>query len=165
MASYEQVIKYENEKPDGVIRLVEGNGFYRAYNKSAFLFHQAIAQHKVTKKFVKNINQEVVYIGFPVDRLLERIGDRSHKKTEFGYDVELAAGELPDEAQYDEWRATVPVEPASRGEVAALPPGGDELCRAVCARIATWPMETKSLIETVAFLAEIKRHLSAGHEK
>ena len=28
MASYEQVIKYENEKPDGVIRLVEGNGFY-----------------------------------------------------------------------------------------------------------------------------------------
>ena len=63
MASYEQVIKYENEKPDGVIRLVEGNGFYRAYNKSAFLFHQAIAQHKVTKKFVKNINR-THWIGF-----------------------------------------------------------------------------------------------------
>ena len=56
MASYEQVIKYENEKPDGVIRLVEGNGFYRSYNKGAFLFHQVIAQHKVTRKFVKNIN-------------------------------------------------------------------------------------------------------------
>ena len=26
MASYEQVVKLENEKPDGVIRLVEGNG-------------------------------------------------------------------------------------------------------------------------------------------
>ena len=71
MASYERVIKFENEKPQGVIRLVEANGFYRAYNKSAFLFHQVIAQHKVTKKFVKNINQEIVYVGFPVDKLLE----------------------------------------------------------------------------------------------
>lgn len=165
MASYEQVIKYENEKPAGVIRLVEANGFFRAYDKSAFLFHQVIAQHKVTRKFVKNINRDVVYIGFPVGRLLERIGDRSHKKTEFGYDVELAPDELPDEAKYDEWRSTVPVEPASRGEAAALPPGGDELCRAVCARIATWPMETKSLIESVAFLAEIKKALAQGNGK
>ena len=59
MASYEQVVKLENEKPDGVIRLVESNGFYRAYNKSAFLFHKVIAQHKVTRKFAKNINQEI----------------------------------------------------------------------------------------------------------
>lgn len=77
MASYEQVVKFENEKPQGVLRLVEANGFYRAYNHSAYLFHQAIAQHKVTRKFVKNINQEIVYIGFPADKLLERIGKRS----------------------------------------------------------------------------------------
>lgn len=108
MASYEQVIKFEGEKPEGVIRLVEANGFYRAYNQSAYLFHQAIAQHKVTRKFVKNIGQEIVYVGFPVDRLLERIGGRSHKKTDFGYDVELAEGEVPDLVNYDEWRTTVP---------------------------------------------------------
>lgn len=91
MASYEQVIKFEKEKTQGVIRLVEANGFYRAYNQSAFLFHQVIAQHKVTRKFVKNINQEIVYVGFPIDKLLERIGERSHKKTEFGYDEELTS--------------------------------------------------------------------------
>ena len=59
MVSYDKVVKFENEKPQGVIRLVEANGFYRAYNHSAYLFHQVIAQHKETKKFVKNINQEV----------------------------------------------------------------------------------------------------------
>ena len=107
MASYEQVIKFENEKPQGVIRLVEANGFYWAYNQSAYYFHQAIAQHKVTRKFVKNINQEIVYVGFPVDKLLERIGERSHKKTELGYDVELSSSELPDAANYDEWRRTL----------------------------------------------------------
>lgn len=71
MASYDKCIKFESEKPEGVIRLVEANGFYRAYNRSAYAFHQVIAQHKVTKKFVKNINQEIVYVGFPVDKLSE----------------------------------------------------------------------------------------------
>lgn len=160
MASYEQVVKFESEKPQGVIRLVEANGFYRAYNHSAYLFHQVIAQHKVTRKFVKNINQEIVYVGFPLDKLLERIGGRSHNKTDWGYDVELVANELPDDASYDEWRKTVPTEPASRGDANSIPPSGDELCRAVCERIRVYPMETKSLIECVSFLADLKRALS-----
>ena len=160
MASYERVVNLENEKPEGVIRLVASNGFYRAYNKSAFLFHRVIAQHKVTRKFAKNLGLEIVYVGFPVDRLLERIGGRSHKKTDFGYDVELAEGELPDMAEYEAWRKTVPTEPASRGDLAALPRGGEELRRAVCERIATWPMETKSLLESVEFLAGLKKALT-----
>ena len=57
MASYDKCIKFESEKPQGVIRLVEANGFYRAYNQSVYYFHQAIAQHKVTRKFVKEGTQ------------------------------------------------------------------------------------------------------------
>jgi hypothetical protein len=162
MASFEQIIKFENEKHHGVVRLVEANGFYRAYNHSAYLFHQAIAKHKVTKKFVKNINQELVYIGFPADRLLERIGTRSHKKTEFGYDVELAADELPSDEGYDEWRETVPTEAASRGDANSLSLNGEELRRSVCERIRVFPMETKTLIEIAAFVAEIKKALAGG---
>ena len=162
MASFEQIIKFESEKPHGVVRLVEANGFYRAYNHSAYLFHQAIAKHKVTKKFVKNINQELVYIGFPADRLLERIGTRSHKKTEFGYDVELAADELPSDEGYDEWRETVPTEAASRGDANSLSLNGEELRRSVCERIRVFPMETKTLIEIAAFVAEIKKALAEG---
>ena len=69
-------VLFEKEKPNGVVRLVEANGFYGAYNHNAYLFHQAIAQHKVTKKFIKNVNQELMCTGFPVDKLLERIGTR-----------------------------------------------------------------------------------------
>ena len=162
MASFEQIIKFENEKPHGVVRLVEANGFYRAYNHSAYLFHQAIAKHKVTKKFVKNINQELVYIGFPADRLLERIGTRSHKKTEFGYDVELAADELPSDEGYDEWHETVPTEAASRGDANSLSLNGQELYRSVCERIRAFPMETKTLVEIAVFVAEIKKALAGG---
>ena len=162
MASFEQIVKFENEKPNGVVRLVEAHGFYRAYNHSAYLFHQAIAKHKVTRKFVKNLNQQLVYIGFPADRLLERIGTRSHKKTEFGYDVELAADELPGDEGYDEWRKTIPTEAASRGDANSLPLNGDELCRSVCERIRLFPMETKTLMEIAAFIAEIKKALAGG---
>ncbi len=162
MASFEQIIKFENEKPNGVVRLVEANGFYRAYNHSAYLFHQAIARHKVTRKFVKNVNQQLVYIGFPVDRLLERIGTRSHKKTEYGYDVALTADELPNNEGYDEWRETVPTEAASRGDANSLPLRGEELYRSVCERIRIFPMETKTLIEIAAFIAEIKKALAGG---
>ena len=162
MASFEQIVKFENEKPNGVVRLVETNGFYRAYNHSAYLFHQAIAHHKVTRRFVKNLNRQLVYIGLPVDRLLERIGTRSHKKTEYGYDVELAADELPSDEGYDEWRETVPTEAASRGDANSLSLNGDELRRSVCERIRVFPMETKTLIEIAAFVAEIKKALVEG---
>ena len=160
MATYEQSLKFEDERPAGVIRLVEANGFYRAYDKSAYFFHRAIAQHKVTRKFVKNINREIVYVGFPIDKLLERIGERSHKKTDFGYDVELRPEEMPNDAEYEEWRKTVPSEPASRGDVNSLPIGREELYRAICERIRVYPIESKSLIESVAFLEDIKKALS-----
>ena len=160
MASFEQIVKFENEKPNGVVRLVEAHGFYRAYNHSAYLFHQVIAPHKVTKKFIKNINQELVYIGFPVDKLLERIGTRSHKKTEYGYDVVLATEELPSDEKYEEWRETIPTEVVSRGDANSLPLHGEELYRSVCERIRIFPMETKTLIEIAAFVAEIKEALA-----
>ena len=156
MASFEQIIKFENEKPNGVVRLVEANGFYRAYNHSAYLFHQAIVRHKVTRKFVKNINQQLVYIGFPVDRLLERIGTRSHKKTEYGYDVELAVDELPNDEGYDEWRETVPTEAASREDANSLP---------ICGRLKSldWSERPKRIQARVNSMLGVLSHYNCWH--
>ena len=162
MASYERVIQFETEKKPGVIRLVESNGFYRAYNHSAFLFHSCIARHKVTRKFIKNLDRAVIYTGFPTGKLLERIDGREHEKTELGYDVFLREDEIPDDAGYEEWKEKVPVEAASRGDFHSLPPAGDELYRAVCARLRDFPVETKTLIESVAFLCEMKKALLEG---
>ena len=43
--------------------------FYRAYEKSAHLFTLYIKEYKVVKKFYKNVNSEVVYLGFPINNL------------------------------------------------------------------------------------------------
>lgn len=158
--TYEEAVKREAEKPNGTIRLLLWNGFYRAYNESAYYFHTCIAQHKVTRKHVEKLKQEVYYTGFPVDKLIDRMGGREHTKTEFGYDVVLKPEELPSLDGYEGWKGTVPTEPASRGDCNLLPLGGDELCRVVCAKIRAFPMESKTLIESVAFLGELKYMLS-----
>ncbi len=39
--------------------------FWRAYEHSAFLFVQHIKEYNPTKKYYKNVNKEVVFLGFP----------------------------------------------------------------------------------------------------
>lgn len=39
--------------------------FIKAYERSAYLFTKHIKAYKLTKKFYKNVKQEVVYMGFP----------------------------------------------------------------------------------------------------
>ena len=39
--------------------------FWRVYEHSAYLFAKYIKEYNLTKKFYKNVKQEVVYLGFP----------------------------------------------------------------------------------------------------
>ena len=43
--------------------------FYKAYNQNAMWFVQKIKRYNVTVKYIKNIQQEVFSIGFPVTYL------------------------------------------------------------------------------------------------
>ena len=43
--------------------------FYKLYNQHAMLFVQNIKPLKVTVKFIKNVNQHVYSVGFPVSLL------------------------------------------------------------------------------------------------
>lgn len=43
--------------------------FYKAYNQNAMWFVQQIKPYKVTVKYIKNIQQEVFSIGFPITYL------------------------------------------------------------------------------------------------
>ena len=53
MPTYAEAIKFEESAPKNIIRLVKSGEFYRAYNRSAWLFHRCIAEHKVMRKYLK----------------------------------------------------------------------------------------------------------------
>lgn len=50
MPTYAEVIEHENNALPNIIRLVASGQFYRAYNRSAWLFNTCIVSYKVIKE-------------------------------------------------------------------------------------------------------------------
>ena len=159
MASIENSLKYESEVETGKVRLISSGEFVRAYNHSAWLFYCCISKYKVIRKYSKAHQKDVYFLGFPVSKLLDLINGRGYAKTDFGYDITLKPGEVPAEEGYEQWTKEVPVEAASRAEASALPLSGRELEGAVCKKIREFPLETKTPVETVVFLSEMRKLL------
>lgn len=67
----------ENRTEDsrGVIHLFQEGSFYRAYDWSAWLCHRFINQFKVTHRHFKNIEQAVLFVGFPVTSLSKYVAE------------------------------------------------------------------------------------------
>lgn len=59
----------ELEKENKQIILHKEGLFIKVYERSAYLFTKHIKAYKLTKKFYKNVKQEVVYLGFPQNSL------------------------------------------------------------------------------------------------
>lgn len=154
MASIENSLKYESEVSPGKVHLVASGEFVRAYNHSAWLFYCCISKYKVIRKYYKAQQKDIYFLGFPVSKLLELVNGRICEKTDFGFDITLKPDELPAEDGYDAWTREVPVEVASRADVSALPLTGRELESVICRKIREFPLETKTPVETVAFLSD-----------
>ena len=85
MATYEEDLSFEDSKGSpGVIRLIRIGNFYRAYNRSAWMFVSAIADYKVMHKHLKQSNQDLLFVGFPANALFSNIGKRESVKTDRG---------------------------------------------------------------------------------
>lgn len=162
MASIVNSLKYESEVSPGKIRLVTSGEFVRAYNHSAWLFYCCISKYKVIRKYYKAQQKDIYFLGFPVDKLIELANGRVCEKTEFGFDITLKSDELPAEEGYEAWTNEVPVEAVSRADACATPLAGRELETAVCKKIREFPLETKTPVETVVFLSEMRKLLIGG---
>jgi len=59
-------LKKENSNNNTICLYKEGM-FYRVYEHSAYLFVINLKEYQLTKKYYKNVKQELVYLGFPQD--------------------------------------------------------------------------------------------------
>ena len=159
MASIENSLKYESGVEQGRIRLITSGEFVRAYNHSAWRFYCCISKYKVIRKYSKVQQKDIYFLGFPTSKLLELVNGRVCEKTDFGYDIVLKPEEIPAEEGYEAWTKEVPVEAASRADASATPLSGKELEGAVCKKIREFPLETKTPVETVVFLSEMRKLL------
>ena len=99
MPSIKEKLKAEvgNER---TIRLWPEGTFYKAYERSAYLFVKQVRPYQVRKRYVDVVAQNVVSVGFP-QSVLKSLGVNSHSERDgsvtFGVDTPL------DEQQYLQW--------------------------------------------------------------
>ena len=160
MPSYVDVINFENEASPNVIRLIKSGEFYRAYNRSAWLFQTCITEHRVMRKYIKALKDDIYYIGFPEKSLFNNIGERKSSKTEFGFDIVLNDDEVPDLSGYDSWKSMVVALHSSKADFNSLPLAGVEAEREVIRRLREFQLENKTMVECAVFLAELRELLS-----
>ncbi len=160
MPSYSEMVKFEAEAPQNTIRLVKSGGFYRAYNHSAWLFQTFITQYKVIRKYIKSLDDNIYYIGFPEKNLFDNIGDRKTEKTEFGFDIFLKEDEVQDEDNYETWKLSVETLDSSKSDYYSMNLTGREAEIEVLRRIREFTLESKSMLECVIFISELRKLLN-----
>ena len=151
------------------IYLIPEGTFYRAYEWSAWLCHRYVSQFKPTHRLLKNTEDSVVFVGFPMTSLERHIPEgatvtEQEDKTIALILAETVFGETTTEqlqTDFANWKKSVPLvkskEQGAKGN-SELRIKNFELD--ILKRILAYPIEQHSPMEAMAFLSEIKQQLS-----
>ena len=153
------------------IHLIPEGTFYRAYEWSAWLCHRYVSQFKPTHRLLKNTEDSVVFVGFPMTSLERHtpegatLAEQEDKtvavilpETVFGEKVTI------DQLQTDfaNWKKSVPLvktkEQGTKNQDKNVK--SEASVEEVLKRILAYPIEQHSPMEAMAFLSEIKQQLS-----
>ena len=148
--------------------ILEGT-FYRAYEWSAWLCHRYVSQFKPTHRLLKNTEDSVVFVGFPMTSLERHIPEgatlaEQEDKTIALILTETVFGETTTEqlqTDFANWKKSVPLVKSktnSELRIKNFELKNDELD--ILKRILAYPIEQHSPMEAMAFLSEIKQQLS-----
>lgn len=147
--------------------------FLRAYEWSAWLCVRYINDFKPTKRTFKSEDAAVVFVGFPVNSLQRYTPEGAEVTTGEDKSVELLLPvtvfqDTTDVSQlttdFENWKHSVPLTESSKKDAESGHAGGAAMRPSrltdVMHRILAYPIEQKSPLESMQFLAEIKRSIA-----
>ncbi len=151
--------------------------FIRAYGWSAWLACKYLHDFKVNKRTFKGIDEPVAYIGFPETSLEKWIPEGAVQRLENEKYLVVTLPELmitdtyeTMAAAYNEWKNALPLTESNPGlrkkgssKDVGMPEADDApvTLTAIMQRVLAFPIESKSPLESVVFLSEIKERLAA----
>ncbi len=159
------------------IYLIPEGTFYRAYEWSAWLCHRYVSQFKATHRLLKNTEDSVVFVGFPITSLERHIPadatvEEQEDKTVALILAENVFGETPTEqlqTDFANWKKSVPLVKSKEQGTKNQEQGSknqdkngmtDVSVEGIMKRILAYSIEQHSPMEAMAFLSEIKQQLS-----
>lgn len=161
MPTMKEKLAFEQHN-EGTIRLWPEGGFYRAFERSAYLFVNYVRQYEVKRKFVKVVNSDVVDIGFPKS-VLDRLG---HDVEECNSGCKLIKLDSAiDEQSFQIWRNSVPQVSARQQvlQVANVPHlsqgSADAAEHAVAERIRLLNIASMTPMQCMVLLSELQSKL------
>lgn len=161
MPTFADCVRLESEKPKNSIRFFASGEFFRAFNQSAWFFTSLFENYVVKRKYVKQVGEDVYFIGFPKKKILDFLDGRPYTKTEWGYDLTVAEDDLPqDESGYEEWKQKADASTGGRDADPLFGMDEQAVMRHVCRELREWPVESKTMLETLAFVSRLREQLA-----
>lgn len=105
MSNLLEILSKESSNTDTIYFYREGV-FYKAYERSAYLFVHHVKPFRIKKRFVKSVKLEVVSVGFPTNSLYNYFAKERVVESEKEAKVEL--GQKIDSEDFEQWRAAIP---------------------------------------------------------
>ena len=175
MPKLAEILQKERERATieqcAVIHLFQEGTFYRAYEWSAWLCHRYVKEFKPTHRILKDSDDSIVFVGFPLTSL-ERYTPEGASVAVAGekcVDMVLPGGVFAPDAdaeslgeEFDAWKQGVPMTEASKKRIAEEQGKVERQPRLtdVMHRILAYPIEQRSPMDCMAFLADIKQQIS-----
>ena len=163
--SRKEVVDYRT-----IYLILEGT-FYRAYEWSAWLCHRYVSQFKPTHRLLKNTEDSVVFVGFPMTSLERHIpnGATVTELEDKTIALLLAENVFGDEVNIEQlqtdfanWKKSIPLvkskEQGTKNQDKNVQV--DVSVEGIMKRILAYSIEQHSPMEAMAFLSEIKQQLS-----
>ena len=179
MATIDQIVENEDQNRDR-IHLYRIGLFYRAFQRSAYLFLTNVRNFRAVKKHYKATRCDVVMLGFPSSLLDELLPPESVETHEDGH-ISVSSPAL-DLQLYQAWFATVKIEPEKKKAVkietipqapkvapaqpqlpfAPAPAPCGEIQNRVLRDLETFPVENSTPLDCMIFLSKLKSELKKG---
>lgn len=146
------------EKNKSDIHLHKDGLFWRAYDVSAYQFVKYFRQFKLTKKRMKTVQKELVYLGFPESTFVVLIEEAERSS----YDIRrseqhIAIMGLPAIMgnDYEEWFDALSVTTKKQKEHF-----GKNLQEEIIEKVRSYPILEKSPLETQAFVLALQKTIN-----
>lgn len=110
--TYKEIIERENTNVDSIWLYREGM-FMKAYERSAFFAHMYIHEFKLSKRYVKTVNMDVVSLGFPVQTIPKWLNGYVYEYVSEGL-VRCQMREKYDEVKFQNWKDCVTINAADK---------------------------------------------------
>lgn len=181
MSQLKEILSIEQEHSSleqyAVIHLFREGTFYRAYEWSAWLCCRYMNQFKSTRREQKTELKDdttAVFIGFPITSLAKYLPEGAQVVTndDKSVAVTLQAAVLPETGNaeslaedFRHWKNSVPLAQPKRTSLREELKGGVEMhphhLSEVMLRVLSFPVEQKTPMECMAFIAEVKQQLAS----